>query len=49
LGGKYKHGPGASRRGDAKLRLMMMSAPHTGHADLLHKDAPANELSISAI
>ena len=34
MGGKYEHGPGASRRGDAKLRLMMMSAPHAGHADL---------------
>src|SRR6266478_4289206 len=29
-GGKYEHGPGASRRGDAMLRLMMMSAPHAG-------------------
>jgi len=50
-GGKYEHGPGASRRGDAKLRLMIMSAPHTRRADLLHQYAPANvgEHSISAI
>jgi len=50
-GGKYEHGPGASRRGDAKLRLMIMSAPHTRAPICLHQYAPANasELSISAI
>jgi hypothetical protein len=32
-GGKYVHGPGASRRGDVQLRLMIMSAPHTAGLD----------------
>src|SRR5450631_1429677 len=32
-GGKYEHDSGASRRGDAKLCLVTMSAPHAADRD----------------